>query len=279
MHIRQATRADIPCMGDIQAVANLDDTLVRFTTQHTDKYFESYRQSSVRYIRKLFVEPGVIAFVAETDRSDYQDKRDRVYRAPEVVGFAMWQRVGSCETAQEWRRKLNGSWLSSFERLMEGVDRTYRAWFPRTDITTHPANAAKVSSYLAQQDDKDILDEYWELVLFFCHPDWRRRGVGRGLVAWGLERAQQEKVPVRVCASPIGTVAYESYGFQMVRHFTFDAMFDVMANGGKLPGVLLWEPKLVEGDKVEGRWRERLAARYVLEGDKRTPRIVLPTAL
>ena len=48
------------------------------------------------------------------------------------------------------------------------------------------------------------------------HPQYQRRGVGRRLISWGVNRANTEGIPIALIASPHGVRLYESVGFQDV---------------------------------------------------------------
>lgn len=46
------------------------------------------------------------------------------------------------------------------------------------------------------------------------HPDYRGRGAGKMLVAWGCEQADKDRVPAYVDASRDGHPLYARYGFE-----------------------------------------------------------------
>lgn len=64
-------------------------------------------------------------------------------------------------------------------------------------------------------------------------PRHQRRGFGRSLVQWGLDRADEERVPVALDASCAGLALYESMGFRTV------AVVEIIP-GLKVP-AMLWE--------------------------------------
>jgi len=62
-------------------------------------------------------------------------------------------------------------------------------------------------------------------VLNFCftHPKHRRRGVGRLLMEWGIEKADELGLPSYIEATDIGLRLYESCGFKVEGDIDLDA--------------------------------------------------------
>jgi GNAT superfamily N-acetyltransferase len=53
----------------------------------------------------------------------------------------------------------------------------------------------------------------WELSTLAVHPDHQRRGVGQGLVAWGLDKAKADGLPAVVVAAQGTEPFYQTCGF------------------------------------------------------------------
>ena len=51
------------------------------------------------------------------------------------------------------------------------------------------------------------------LEICFVHPDYRRRGVGKLLMAWGLEKADEMGLECYIDATSEGVPLYETFGF------------------------------------------------------------------
>lgn len=68
-----------------------------------------------------------------------------------------------------------------------------------------------------------------------CHPDHHRRGAGRKLVQWGLDKADELGVPAYLEGSSAGVRLYKSVGYEPQR----DLVFDATKYGGKTPDVHL----------------------------------------
>lgn len=56
-----------------------------------------------------------------------------------------------------------------------------------------------------------------------CHPDHHRRGAGRMLMQWGLDKADELGLPAYLEASAAGVRLYQSVGFEPQKELIFDA--------------------------------------------------------
>ncbi|KAI1110228.1 acyl-CoA N-acyltransferase [Nemania sp. NC0429] len=54
------------------------------------------------------------------------------------------------------------------------------------------------------------------LFIIFTHPDYRRTGVGRQLMSWGLEKSKQLDVDIFLDSTPYGRPLYEATGFEYI---------------------------------------------------------------
>jgi GNAT superfamily N-acetyltransferase len=57
---------------------------------------------------------------------------------------------------------------------------------------------------------------YAVLNILFTHPEHRRQGIGRMLVQWGIDKANELGVEFWLNATPIGKPLYEQLGFKLV---------------------------------------------------------------
>lgn len=80
----------------------------------------------------------------------------------------------------------------------------------------------------------DAYPELWYLGTLAVDPTQQRRGIGRQLIEWGLQRARQEQVSAGLEASAKGIGLYESPGFRTVN--TIELM------PGLTIQAMLWEP-------------------------------------
>lgn len=65
-------------------------------------------------------------------------------------------------------------------------------------------------------------DERWRLAFISVSPNHQRRGIGRKLVQWGLDRSEEEGVAAVLEASDAGKGLYEKMGFAEVGRMPFD---------------------------------------------------------
>lgn len=65
-------------------------------------------------------------------------------------------------------------------------------------------------------------DERWRLAFISVSPNHQRRGIGRKLVQWGLDRSEEEGVAAVLEASDAGKGLYEKMGFVEVGKMPFD---------------------------------------------------------
>jgi predicted N-acetyltransferase YhbS len=86
--------------------------------------------------------------------------------------------------------------------------------------------------------------QYWELLTLGVHPDHQRRGIGRELAAWGLERAREEGVLAVVCAAKGLEAFYQSCGFVDMVGSVSEAEVEGLVNPLKERGIgggaVLW---------------------------------------
>ena len=74
---------------------------------------------------------------------------------------------------------------------------------------------------------KDVMagERHWYLASLITWPEWQGRGVGRRLLDWGIERADQEgegrETPIYLEASDMSRGIYEHVGFRQVGEKNF----------------------------------------------------------
>ena len=90
--------------------------------------------------------------------------------------------------------------------------------------------------------------QQWHLDFLCVHPEYRRQGLGKMLVQWGVDRAVEEKVVCGLEASGMGKGLYEGLGFRVL------GVQDVFDDEGSRGYVMMWDGCGV--DKVEGEEEE-----------------------
>lgn len=97
---------------------------------------------------------------------------------------------------------------------------------PADEPQRRDANPARMAAY--QEDSLAAKQRLFEepygdrqlyLGMLACHPDYRRRGAGSQLVAWGMTKARTEKLTLTLFASPMGARVYKRLGFRDVGAF------------------------------------------------------------
>lgn len=82
------------------------------------------------------------------------------------------------------------------------------------------------------------IEEHWFMQKLSVDPNWQRKGIGRMLLQWGLERAQEENVPVGLDSTEVGEILYRKVGFEKI------GTFEMLEEGITFP-ILLWRPEAV----------------------------------
>lgn len=79
-------------------------------------------------------------------------------------------------------------------------------------------------------------EEHWFVKKLCVDPVWRRQGIAKMLLQWGLDRAQEEGVVVGLDATEVGMIVYTKMGFEVV------GVIEVEGLDVRVP-VLMWRPK------------------------------------
>ncbi|TKA57297.1 hypothetical protein B0A49_11920, partial [Cryomyces minteri] len=196
--------SDIPAVADICATAMHDDELFTFLCPHRDLYPSSFRQHFVTSLKKRYHTPDTHVFVAKTGGT--------------VVGYAVWSRerrgeVGVGLGGWEFR-----GWNSYIELSLLAIEEKYTS-FLHLDSSLSYKNLALYNAHLQKQHEDPVADvpECWSLEALAVVPAFQRHGIGSQLLAWGMQQAREEKVPVTLEASQAGLGLYEKLGFEVVR--------------------------------------------------------------
>lgn len=101
IQVREATVKDLNRIADISSLAFLNNALFDNLNPRRHEYFESFRYTRLRYARNAMLKPSIRLLVAETDTGD-------------VVGYAMWERLGDDPIAQRVKAERDGIRLRKF---------------------------------------------------------------------------------------------------------------------------------------------------------------------
>lgn len=95
IQVREATVKDLNRIADISSLAFLNNALFDNLNPRRHEYFESFRYTRLRYARNAMLKPSMRLLVAETDGGD-------------VVGYAIWERLGDDPIAQRVKAERDG---------------------------------------------------------------------------------------------------------------------------------------------------------------------------
>lgn len=241
-------------MADISSQAFLHNALFDNLNPRRHEYYDSFRYTRLRHARNAMLKPSMRLLVAENDDG-------------EVVGYAMWERLGNDAIAQKVKaerdgillRKLppppfslyyvtlsmksqiaNCSTLLGLERFLVNVtDRINAVIAPDPSADPVAANKLRIASNTLEKLHWDTAERKirWHLHWLGVDPAQQRKGIGRHLVQWGLDRAIEDKVWAGIESSAVGEKLYSSMGFKVIGERL------PCIEGINMGTVMAWEPK------------------------------------
>ncbi|KAL8707719.1 MAG: hypothetical protein Q9220_007299 [cf. Caloplaca sp. 1 TL-2023] len=229
-------------MATFSAAAFADDELYGFTNPYLAEYPMSFRDYFLRKIRLRNVLPDHTFWVAVLDERDEmtQAAGDQSHGsgsssqdvvAPDgevVVGYADWSRYGDSDAAKQWQVQ---SWTDWFESLLLQAQDKYIDFF-QLDWSISPSRARELDMLDFWGDEFMEFPDRWHLRNLCVDPKYQRRGVGAMLLSWGLEQANQDKVPITLSTSTMAESLYRRHGFKTWRR-------------KDMPGVRMDAPSLI----------------------------------
>jgi len=233
MHLRLAKPSDEAAIVDICARAFMEEDLFgRVIHPHRAQYPNDVKIFWHEWVRNDWTNPRNKVIVAVSSTSDEQEH---------VIGAAIWQRQGDNAGAQ---------------RIIAGW--TDPGTFPVLPSTHNRALDPSKKGILAQA--APFTKHYWAgpcatnwyLSLCCVDPDFKGRGVGRLLVRWGLDRAEEEGIRASVMASEGSDGFYLKCGFDEVVGNASEGEGNPLRKEGVKGGNILfmW---VKDGKGVEGR--------------------------
>ncbi|OBT84149.1 hypothetical protein VE02_07486 [Pseudogymnoascus sp. 03VT05] len=228
VELRPMVWADAKRTGELAQVAYWDAPISDLTSPHRGSYPEDHALWFERRIKKRMVSPRNRGFVAVGDG--------------ETVGYMQCVRLGEDEAALQIEKEKK-KWWSGLVEWGYGFYIKCAAWaFPdRSESREGVAefNKAGVLENEKHWKDREDRKNRWYVQSVVVAEQWRGRGVGKKLMAWVLEQAQKEGVPVSLEASLMGERLYRSIGFELLDRFIVRIDGCEEDDGG----IMMWSPK------------------------------------
>ncbi|KFZ04821.1 hypothetical protein V501_08947 [Pseudogymnoascus sp. VKM F-4519 (FW-2642)] len=228
VEIRPMVWADGKRTGELAQAAYWNEPLSDLISPHRASYPEDHALWFERRIKNRMVSPRNRGFVAVGDG--------------ETVGYMQCVRLGDDEGALQVEKEEK-KWWSGLVEWGYGVYLKCAAYvFPdRSESAEGKAEFSKagVLEYEKHWKDREDRNNRWYVQSVVVAEQWRGRGVGKKLMAWVLEQAQKEGVPVSLEASMMGERLYRSIGFDLLDRFV-TKIGDSKEDEG---GIMMWSPK------------------------------------
>ncbi|KAI1841471.1 hypothetical protein JX266_012311 [Neoarthrinium moseri] len=220
IQLRDAYYSEIPAIARMSTLAFWDDDLFAILIHpHREKY---PGDADLYWIRR-----------ARVNFWDYRRKWlvavDKDEKGTDtIVGVAQWERLGP------GGKRMDCHWLDP-RNLLKPLSRLamfLHAWsWPNRACDPAQEDAIERSYPYFEKAWTGDRAESWYLELLAVHPDHQGRGIGRKLVQWGLDRAQEE----RVCASVVS--AWGKDGFYQKAGFNVQSGCATSGEGNPLANV------------------------------------------
>jgi N-acetylglutamate synthase-like GNAT family acetyltransferase len=199
--IRQAFQSDVPSIVSVIDPAFADTAFEKYLKPYSEQYPEDRRRELIVRTKQQIRTPGYHAFVAVKGEGS---------PTAEVVGFALWLRVGNSERAREWQRD---TLENKVERALLSAEDKYNSI---TFGYRHMSPSARdyLQKCISGHEVWAMYPEMWRLRSLAVAPGQQGKGVGAILMRWGLEKANEENVPVALVAVPEARGFYTRSGLE-----------------------------------------------------------------
>lgn len=256
MHLREITQADIYDFAQVCGLAMFDDEVMTYTAPYKDRYPDSfYRHCLYRATLRWY--RGEFMFLCVSDGNDADWTGQEV-----VMGYCAYS-----TTCRGVEKPVRGGWLGNwFERQAIAARLKYVELFKLNRSADEAAEAhfrslfspAMYDTYfdgLPEQQKLRHGTEHWELELLGTHPNHRRKGVGKCMLQWGMDKARKYDVPLILIATTLGEKLYLNVGFREVSRVDMipgdkhadDRLKELDIGMGKGKGLtwacMAWEPE------------------------------------
>jgi GNAT superfamily N-acetyltransferase len=228
--IRPATISDVRDISKVMAAAFIDNEVMGdYLFPRRREYPQDYLRHFRRMVREHIVQQGRRVIVAII--------------GPAIVGMASWERQGPAGIMQ-----LPSSTVCESTRRLAVWGWNYASHLLRPDRAMNPENWAIFYADAGnwKRHWTGAREETWYLNMLCVHPEFQGKGVGKGLVAEGIEWAKKDAVCASVIASAMGDGFYDKMGFVTVGSATEGALKGIP--GGN---IKFFEEHLTRGDSAD----------------------------
>jgi len=229
--LRPAQRSDIPDMARIANVANSKSVIHKRIAPRQSEYPLDYYNWRLKIIRQRFATPSLRSMIAY----------DKV--TGQVLGQATWVVEGvDTELRKAWVSERD-TWANWLEMKLVLAEKKWSAWTSDRSIDYGFLKQFGLACFEAPKVSRPPC--------LHCHlivvdPEAQSKGVGRVLIEWAKEVAQEADLPIYLESNLEATGFYEKVGLSRL---TQDVMIKLSADEVfSIPAYVL------EGDGREGRW-------------------------
>lgn len=225
--IRDATLSDIPSMASIASRAYFDTPLRDFLSPHRNQHRSDYERRFRQRMQARFVNPKSLSIVAV------------LASAPShPVAYAQFVCTGDNPPVQRHISHRDTYQLRILSWYYWAQHRIADYFWP--DRSADPKAVQEFDAWGLQDEIKHWSAperaNRWHAQSVVVAPEWQRKGVGKMLMDFILERARDDGMVVGLEASPEGEKLYSALGFQLL------GRFNNTPHGVGGGGVMLWEP-------------------------------------
>ncbi|WEW58034.1 hypothetical protein PRK78_003501 [Emydomyces testavorans] len=244
MPIRIARYADFSTIPSIFAIGFHDEEVFGpFLHPYREQFPQDYLTHWHRQCRQKFWDYSKVFLVSyETEQGTGREI---------LTGVAEWQRDGS-----GWE-KVWGLWgwwdprrliqpIVVFINTLANILFPNRAAAKPPQLTPYNFDAAYFPYVAHFYSSPPYRKNTWSLVCLAVLPQYRTRGHGRELVAWGLERAREERIVANVVAAKGKENFYRRCGFTDLVGWATDGEENPLKKAGIEGGAILFTPPIRE---------------------------------
>ncbi|UNI19421.1 hypothetical protein JDV02_005605 [Purpureocillium takamizusanense] len=227
--VRDARRSDIRAMAECAAAAFMDEELWGTVMHpHRKQFPEDFVSGFERRILGDWCRPRCRFLVGLDHNSD------------EVIGFAEWERQGVIDD-DDGDEPAPSSW-SRYLDIGHALLSTVAGYYVQGASYLRPNRAADPTKARILEESYPLFAHHWNgqrsqnwsLLMLAVHPRSQGLGVGRKLVQWGVDAADEENVHASVVSADGKEGFYAKFGFTEVGRANVGALRDNGIRGGAI---------------------------------------------